>query len=127
MSARAIVRGTSRVLAGSIVARALDFTWFLLLARTLGVERFGLVAFAVVVKSAVTLATGAALLAAGAGVRGAAFAFVLGSIAQLGISIVQARDLLPRASGQAGAPDDGAARAPARLQRLRTLLRAAVP
>lgn len=44
--ARAVVRASSRVLAGSLVARALDFVFFMVLARTLGVERFGLFAFA---------------------------------------------------------------------------------
>jgi len=221
--ARAIVRGTSRVLAGSVVARVLDFAYFLLLARALGVQRFGLLAFAiaytlmfgvladlgittvftrdvareprrarallgdavalklvlgaatiagsalvcrwtrlagaevtvpllllatslvltsfavlfqgllkaanrggavgvaVATKSLVTLGSGAMLLASGAGLRGAALAFVIGSVAQLAVSVAPCRDLLAAADP---APPGWRA---GRSQRARGLLAAALP
>lgn len=43
---RVVVRGTTRILAGSLVARVLDFAFFLMLARALGVDGFGLFSFA---------------------------------------------------------------------------------
>ncbi len=45
-TARAVARGTSRLLVGLLAAKALDFTFYLMLARRLGVEQFGHYAFA---------------------------------------------------------------------------------
>jgi O-antigen/teichoic acid export membrane protein len=45
-TSRAVARGTSRLVAGLLSAKALDFVFYLLLARHLGVERFGRYTFA---------------------------------------------------------------------------------
>jgi O-antigen/teichoic acid export membrane protein len=45
-TSRAVARGTTRLLAGMLSAKALDFALYLLLARRLGVETFGLFTFA---------------------------------------------------------------------------------
>jgi O-antigen/teichoic acid export membrane protein len=45
-NARAVARGTSRLLAGLLTAKALDFVLYLVLARRLGVEEFGRYTFA---------------------------------------------------------------------------------
>ena len=42
---RAVARGTTRLLAGLLSAKALDFVFYLLLARKLGVEQFGRYSF----------------------------------------------------------------------------------
>jgi O-antigen/teichoic acid export membrane protein len=46
-TSQAVARGTTRLLAGLLSAKALDFTFYLVLARRLGVEEFGRFVFAV--------------------------------------------------------------------------------
>ena len=43
---RQVARGTMRLLSGQLLARVVDFALYLLLARSLGVEGFGLYTFA---------------------------------------------------------------------------------
>lgn len=43
---RAVARGTTKLLAGLLSAKGLDFVFYLILARTLGVEQFGRYTFA---------------------------------------------------------------------------------
>lgn len=43
---RAVARGTTRLLGGLLSAKALDFVFYLILARTLGVDQFGRYTFA---------------------------------------------------------------------------------
>jgi O-antigen/teichoic acid export membrane protein len=45
-TSRAVARGTSRLLGGLLTAKGLDFAFYLLLARHLGVEQFGHYSFA---------------------------------------------------------------------------------